>query len=146
MVDGWASVRLGWLAFALAIVASFGVSGCGSSGTAADQAPPPGSRGNHVALCELIRLPLRAMRPRHLTFREVAAGPASEDAAVGQMIGLLFERHRRELGAFRPVLSFLAKRGAAEVDRGGGALPSASKAVLRNASELDAFVRAGGCD
>ena len=143
-ITGHAAMSLVGLVFA-----GFVVAACGSGGS--DSGPDPTARStipikdDHDALCDLLEVPLSSMAAKDLTFKAVVSSPASQDRGVGAMVLLLLPKAHGDVGKFEPVLSFLAKRGALEVQDGHPTLPAASDAVVRNAAALDAFVADGGC-
>ena len=131
---------------AVLLIAGVAFMACGSAGsdpTAASTAISGSSSSE--GLCDLLQVPLRSMATKHLTFAAVVARPASEDRGVGSMVALLLPKYRESAGEFEPVLSFLEERGTLEVQTDHPALPTASKAVVRNAAALDEFIADGGC-
>jgi hypothetical protein len=95
-------------------------------------------------MCRRLELPLDWAQQEHLSIADLVED--SSDGAKGIRGGIAFLAPGRapDAGPFEPVMSYLAKRGAAEA-RPGRRLVPPSKIVRANARELDRFLADGGC-
>lgn len=91
-------------------------------------------------LCDLVGIPLRAMREDGTTFVDVVEDQTGEgaDDAIGAMVALgLMARGSGAAGRFEPVLRYLAERAISGEEGNGEAPPQLTAVVLDNARALD---------
>ena len=115
----------------------------GSSGAARTDRPVPAD-----GVCDLIAVPLDTMMKGGATFLEVVEDADGRGADRGVSAAVAFAvlfRGQKRAGQFRPVISFLYRRGLEETSEGAGKPPRLTPAIRANARKLDRFLADGGC-
>lgn len=99
-------------------------------------------------LCDLVGIPLEAMREDGTTFVDVVEDQTGEEAddAIGAMVALgLMARGSDAAGRFEPVLRYLAERAVAGEEGNGEPPPELTPGIRANARALDRELARQGC-
>ncbi len=131
----------------VAVVAVLLSSACTVGSSASVDAPSSKASG---PLCTLLKAPLRDLRHRHLSFRDLVELPSrgAERGYAGAAINFALTSGHAEVGPYGPVLGYISSATAARItstEQRPSAAPKLTAGVVANAEALDRAVANGLC-